>query len=103
MELVKEGRPNELGFRHIGMMDMHKTLARPAFETMGEPVNDERFNLSDKFDKSTYLSKMMRARSVIPFQKSGRREETLIAKGGDTLIRLGGKPEVFYDQGAKLR
>lgn len=48
MQLVKEGAPNEVGFKHIGTCDMNKTLARPDFlTTMGGPVNDERFNLSD--------------------------------------------------------
>ncbi len=40
MQVVKEGEPADLGFKHIGALQMNKTLARPAFVTMAEPVND---------------------------------------------------------------
>ena len=56
MQVVKEGEPADLGFKHIGALQMNKTLARPAFVTMAEPVNDQRFGHPDTFDKSSYLT-----------------------------------------------
>ena len=83
MQLVKEGPPAEIGFRHNGAISLQKNLARPAFATMCQPVNEQRFANHDFFDKSTYLSKVRRPRSIIPFQGFVGRDENLVAKGGD--------------------
>jgi hypothetical protein len=81
---------------------MNKTLARPAFVTMGEPVNDQRFGHPDTFDKSTYLSTISRPRSLVPFEGFASRESTLIQKGGNSLANLKDKAEANYDLNAKL-
>ena len=48
---------------------MNKTLDRPDFvENMGENVHEARFDLSDKYDQSTYLSKVKRPKSLVPFE-----------------------------------
>ena len=103
MQLVREGRTNELGYKHNSSISMKKTLNRPGFvENMGESVHEARFDLSDKFDKSTYLSKFLRPKSLVPFEGFKAREEDLIAKGGDRQVDLGGKSMVFYNSDVKL-
>ena len=59
MEIVGEARNNELGFIHnSAYISMKKALKRPDFvENMGESVHEGRFDLSDQYDKSTYLTR----------------------------------------------
>ena len=79
MQVVKEGEPADLGFKHIGALQMNKTLARPAFvTTMGEPVNEQRFGHPDTFDKSTYLTTISRPKSLVPFEGFCARKPSLI-------------------------
>ena len=64
---------------------------------MCQPVNEARFNLNDNYDKSTYLTRNKRHKSIVPFEAYDKREADLIRKGGDTQVNLGGKTEVFYN------
>ena len=69
-------------------------------------MHEGRFGLSDLFDKSTYLTRSPRARSIIPFEGRCDRDTDLMAKGGDisitrsTLEENGQVP--YYDQQSKL-
>ena len=67
-QLVREGEPSDIGFKHNGAMNMHKTLGRQPFIKMGEPVNDMRFGLPDTYDRSTYLTTVKRPKSLVPFE-----------------------------------
>lgn len=81
---------------------MSKSAKRPDFlKTMGSQVNDKRFCLSDRYDKSTYLTKVSRPKAIVHFEKESKRPEDLIAKGGDLQVRLDGKSQVFYDHDVK--
>ena len=55
---------------------------------MGHSVHESRFDLPDKYDKSTYLTKSPRARSIIPFERDNNRDACLMAKGGNSGITL---------------
>ena len=87
LELVKEGNPNDLGFRHNNSYNMGLSPQRPNIvQTMGHTVHENRFDLPDKYDKSTYLAKSPRVRSIIPFERDNKRDANLMAKGGNSLI-----------------
>ena len=54
--------------------------------------------MSDKFDRSTYLTKVRRPPALVPFQGQSARETDLIEKGGDSRAILGThKTDDFYD------
>ena len=77
---------------------MSRSERRPSIvRSMGPSVNENRFGLTDFYDKSTYLSKVRRPRNVIPFERYDKRQKSLIAKGGDNGIDLQGKSDAFYD------
>lgn len=102
-ELVREGDPSDIGFKHNGSLSMHKTLGRQPFIKMAEPVNDMRFGLSDTYDKSTYLTNVPRPKSLVPFEGFDSRKGDLIAKGGNSAVDLKGKAQVYYDPEVKLK
>lgn len=60
---VKERMP----FSHNGVIDFNNTLPRPDFVTEKSGPNEKRFELGDNFDKSTYLSKVLRPKLVCSF------------------------------------
>jgi len=60
--------------------------------------------LSDKFDRSTYLTKVRRPPALVPFEGQKARESDLIDKGGDDRITLGtNKTDDFYNSDVKLQ
>ena len=82
-EIIKEGDIDQ-GFIHNGSLDMGKNASRPVFvKAMGANVNENRFMLSDKYDKSTYLTKVSRPKAIVNFGKVSKRDSDLIIKGGD--------------------
>ena len=87
---------------HNSTIDMGKTLNRKPFVTEKDGANPGRFDLSDFYDKSTYLTKVPRHRSILPFGKEVSRTKDLIDKGGDDRISLGGKSSIFYDTDKKF-
>ena len=60
-------------------------------------MNDKRFDLTDYYDKSTYLSKIRRPRGIVPFERYDKRQKSLIARGGDCNHDLSFKSDAFYD------
>ena len=66
---------------------------------MGKSLNDHRFNLNDRYDKSTYLTKVPRPKAIIDFSKPSKRSSDLMLQGGDERVDLGGKSCNFIDQG----
>ena len=102
-ELVKDALPElHAPFFHNSTLDFSKTVARKPFVTEKDGANPGRFELSDFFDRSTYLTNVPRHKSILPFQKGPGRDD-LIAKGGDGGIDLGGKSSVFYDTDKKFK
>lgn len=100
-QLVREGT-SELGFEHNSCLEFSKSGKRPDFiKTMGGQVNENRFCLSDRYDKSTYLTKVSRPKAIINFERETERPQDLIAKGGDLSVRLDGKSQVFYEHDIK--
>ena len=70
---------------------------------MGTTINEHRFTLNDRFDKSTYLTNVPRPKAIINFSKPTNRLPDLMAKGGDSRIDLGGKSCDMIDQGLEAR
>ena len=68
---------------------------------MGTSLNEHRFALNDRFDKSTYLTKVQRPKAVTDFGKHSQRIPDLINKAGDDRIELGGKSCNFISQGTE--
>mmetsp|Transcript_23037 Transcript_23037/g.30629 ORF Transcript_23037/g.30629 Transcript_23037/m.30629 type:complete len:133 (+) Transcript_23037:1295-1693(+) len=66
---------------------------------MGCSTNEHRFALNDRYDKSTYLTNVVRPKAIIDFGKPSQRIPDLINKGGDVRIDLGGKSCNFISQG----
>ena len=65
---------------------------------MKDGANERRFELDDTYDKSQYLSNVMRHKHLMPFRTvKGRENDNLIAKGGDFTRSLGGKSSIFYN------
>ena len=89
-------------FFHNSTVDMSKTLARKPFVTEKDGANPGRFELSDFYDRSTYLTNVPRHKSILPFEKLRGRDD-LIAKGGDAGVSLGGKSSLFYDTDKKFK
>lgn len=85
------------GYRHNKAAEFSRTQARPPFVTMAEPCNENRFTLPEKYDKSTYLTKVRRATSVVPFERHDGRDSKLIDKGGNSGIDLDGKTDMYYN------
>jgi hypothetical protein len=81
---------------------MSKSTQRKPFVTEKDGANPGRFELSDFYDKSTYLTNVPRNRSILPFEKCESRDQKLIAKGGETGRDLGSKSNVFYDTDKKF-
>ena len=46
-------------------------------------MHEQRFGLSDMYDKSTYLTTSPRTKSVLPFEMREDRDLDLMAKGGN--------------------
>lgn len=61
-------------------------------------MNENRFNLHDKFDKSSYLSTMPRLKALVPFETQKERQADLILKGGEADIFVERRSDTFYDQ-----
>lgn len=68
MEIVRRGDAAEVGFKHIRNVSMKRSPPRkPFLEIMGSKVHEQRFNLPEAFDKSTYLTTTPRIKSLMPF------------------------------------
>ena len=67
---------------------------------MGGRVNENRFTLNDRFDKSTYLTTVPRPKAIVDFSKPSKRSPELINQGGDVRVDLGAKSCNFIAQGA---
>mmetsp|Transcript_25793 Transcript_25793/g.34483 ORF Transcript_25793/g.34483 Transcript_25793/m.34483 type:complete len:96 (+) Transcript_25793:1129-1416(+) len=79
LELVREGNVLEEAFVRNRAVDFEKLQSRPGFvKAMGKSINEQRFNLNDRFDKSTYLTKVKRASALINFEKPSKRIADLI-------------------------
>ena len=102
--IVKEGLPQDEAFVRNRATQFEKTPARPPFvKAMGSKINEHRFTLNDRFDKSTYLTNVPRPKAILNFSKPTERIPNLIAKGGDSRIDLGGKSCAMIDQGLEDR
>ena len=60
---IKEREP----FEHNNSINFDNTLPRPAFIAERSGANEKRFDQDDNFDKSTYLSKVVRPKLVCSF------------------------------------
>ena len=69
---------------------------------MGQSTNENRFGLSDWYDKSSFLTKVGRPKGILSFKANSSREASLIDKGGDRQIKLDRNPEKFYDASFKM-
>ena len=57
-ELIREGLPQEEGLQHNAAVNISLTRNRPDFiKAMGKELNENRFALHDRYDKSTYLTR----------------------------------------------
>ena len=75
MELVKEGQIDE-PFTHNHSISIGLAAKRPSFtKAMGMSCNENRFALSDKYDKSTYLAKNCRQKQIIDFTTYSDRDK----------------------------
>ena len=94
------------GFFHNHSFNMNLSSKRPSFiDTMGPNINENRFDNSDFYDKSSYLSTNERPKAIIDFKGMTAREKNLIDKGGVTGADLGGKSEglLYNPEQAKIR
>jgi len=103
MQVVKRGQSIPEGFKHLGTLNMKKTLPRRPFHLMGEPVNEQRFNLPEGFTDSKFLTTNPQPKSVIPFQGFKARDANLIAKGGNSQVVLKDRSDKIYDLDSGVR
>lgn len=98
--MIKDGFLNT-GYKHNRAAEFSRTRARPDFITMADPCHDNRFTLPEKYDKSTYLTNVRRATSVVPFERLDGRDAKLISKGGNSMASLDGKTDMYYETTAQ--
>ena len=104
MKIEREGDVQEEGFVRNKVANFSRNLPRPGFvSSMGPSINENRFSLNDRYDKSTYLTKVRRPQAVIEFDKRSKRDSIIIDKGGDQRIDLGGKSQHVIDPGHDYR
>ena len=67
--------------------------------------SDERFDMNENYDRSTYLTKVRRIQGRDFASYAARRSDLLVQQGGDPqqvdIIQKGARPEEFYIQDQK--
>jgi len=84
-------------FTHNGSLNFERMGVRPPFVDERKGPHDERFDLLDTYDKSTYLSNIQRTKMNLSFATHSPRDRQLIDKGGIDGNDLAGKAHLFYE------
>ena len=101
-QLLKDEPVKTVGpYEHNGTLAFCKSLPRAPFVNEKNGPNENRFNLLDTYDKSSYLSKTKRSKMNLNFHGYPNRDEDLVRKGGDSGIDLGNKVGFLYNSEQK--
>jgi hypothetical protein len=84
-------------FTHNGSLNFDRMAVRQPFIDERKGPSEERFNLLDTYDKSTYLTSIQRTKMNLSFASHSPRDKQLIDKNGIDGNDLAGKSFVFYD------